>query len=154
MYLGRVMEIADRDELYREPLHPYTKLLLDAAPVPDPTIEKARAPRLIKGELPSPLTPPSGCVFHTRCPLRERRMPGGRPAAARDQARPSRRLHQSLPRWTPCCATSPIVLLLMIPTLIGVAVLIFFMLRVVPGDIVEVKLRGDGGTSPQEVIEA
>jgi peptide/nickel transport system ATP-binding protein len=69
MYLGRVMEIANRDTLYAEPLHPYTKLLLDAAPVPDPSVEKARAPRLIIGELPSPLTPPSGCVFHTRCPI-------------------------------------------------------------------------------------
>jgi peptide/nickel transport system ATP-binding protein len=69
MYLGRIMEIADRDELYRAPQHPYTKLLLDAAPVPDPTIEKARAPRLIKGELPVALAPPTGCVFHTRCPL-------------------------------------------------------------------------------------
>jgi peptide/nickel transport system ATP-binding protein len=72
MYFGRVMEVADRDELYREPLHPYTKLLLDAAPVPDPTVEKARAPRLIKGELPSHLAPPSGCVFNTRCPLASR----------------------------------------------------------------------------------
>jgi peptide/nickel transport system ATP-binding protein len=69
MYLGRVMEIAERDALYREPLHPYTKLLLDAAPVPDPVVEKARAPRLIQGELPSPLSPPAGCVFNTRCPL-------------------------------------------------------------------------------------
>jgi peptide/nickel transport system ATP-binding protein len=69
MYLGRIMEVADRDTLYREPLHPYTKVLLDAAPVPDPTVEKARAPRLIKGELPSPLAPPTGCVFNTRCPL-------------------------------------------------------------------------------------
>ena len=69
MYLGHVMEVADRDTLYREPLHPYTKLLLDAAPIPDPTVEKARAPRLIKGELPSALAPPKGCVFHTRCPL-------------------------------------------------------------------------------------
>jgi peptide/nickel transport system ATP-binding protein len=69
MYFGRVMEVADRDTLYREPLHPYTKLLLDAAPVPDPTIEKGRAPRLIQGELPSHLTPPPGCVFSTRCPL-------------------------------------------------------------------------------------
>jgi peptide/nickel transport system ATP-binding protein len=69
MYLGRVMEIADRNALYREPLHPYTKLLLDAAPVPDPAVEKARAPRLIQGELPSPLAPPAGCVFHTRCPM-------------------------------------------------------------------------------------
>jgi peptide/nickel transport system ATP-binding protein len=68
MYLGRVMEVADRDALYRKPLHPYTRLLLDAAPVPDPKAERSRAPRLIEGELPSPLAPPAGCVFHTRCP--------------------------------------------------------------------------------------
>jgi peptide/nickel transport system ATP-binding protein len=69
MYFGRVMEITDRDALYNEPLHPYTKVLLDAAPVPDPTIEKSREPRLIKGELPSHLAPPTGCVFNTRCPI-------------------------------------------------------------------------------------
>jgi peptide/nickel transport system ATP-binding protein len=69
MYFGRIMEIADRDVIYREPLHPYTKVLLDAAPVPDPTVEKEREPRLIKGELPSHLAPPPGCVFNTRCPL-------------------------------------------------------------------------------------
>jgi peptide/nickel transport system ATP-binding protein len=69
MYLGRVMESADRDELCERPLHPYTKLLLDAAPIPDPAAERLRAPRLIEGELPSPLSPPSGCVFHTRCPM-------------------------------------------------------------------------------------
>ena len=69
MYFGKIMEIADRDAIYREPLHPYTKVLLDAAPVPDPTIEKGREPRLIKGELPSHLSPPPGCVFNTRCPL-------------------------------------------------------------------------------------
>jgi peptide/nickel transport system ATP-binding protein len=69
MYLGRVMEMADGDALYAEPLHPYTKALLDAAPVPDPKIERSRAARALKGELPSPLNPPTGCVFHTRCPL-------------------------------------------------------------------------------------
>jgi peptide/nickel transport system ATP-binding protein len=69
MYFGRVMEVADRDTIYREPLHPYTKVLLDAAPIPDPTVEKGREPRLIKGELPSHLSPPSGCVFNTRCPM-------------------------------------------------------------------------------------
>ena len=69
MYFGRIMEVADRDTIYREALHPYTKVLLDAAPVPDPTVEKARAPRLIKGELPSHLAPPTGCVFNTRCPM-------------------------------------------------------------------------------------
>jgi oligopeptide/dipeptide ABC transporter ATP-binding protein len=69
MYFGRIMEVADRDVLYRDPQHPYTKVLLDAAPVPDPTIEKGREPRLIKGELPSHLAPPPGCVFNTRCPL-------------------------------------------------------------------------------------
>ena len=69
MYFGRVMEVADRDTLYREALHPYTKLLLDAAPIPDPAVEKARAPRLIHGELPSHLAPPTGCVFNSRCPM-------------------------------------------------------------------------------------
>jgi peptide/nickel transport system ATP-binding protein len=69
MYLGRVMEVADRDELCQSPLHPYTKLLLDAAPIPDPAIERTRKAHLIRGELPSPLAPPAGCVFHTRCPI-------------------------------------------------------------------------------------
>ena len=69
MYLGRIMEIAGRDEIYRNPQHPYTQALLDAAPVPDPVVERARKPRTLGGELPSPLRPPTGCVFNTRCPL-------------------------------------------------------------------------------------
>jgi len=69
MYLGRVMEIADRDTLYAEPLHPYTRALLDAVPIPDPELEAKRAYRVLSGEVPSPLNPPRGCVFHTRCPL-------------------------------------------------------------------------------------
>jgi peptide/nickel transport system ATP-binding protein len=69
MYLGRVMEIADRDTLYAEPLHPYTRALLDAVPVPDPRLESRREYRVLGGEVPSPLAPPRGCVFHTRCPL-------------------------------------------------------------------------------------
>jgi len=69
MYLGGLVEVADRDEIYAHPAHPYTKALLDAAPIPDPSIERARAPRALKGEIPSPLTPPPGCVFHTRCPI-------------------------------------------------------------------------------------
>jgi peptide/nickel transport system ATP-binding protein len=69
MYLGKVMEIADRDALYAEPQHPYTKALLDAVPIPDPALEAKRAYRVIGGEVPSPLNPPRGCVFHTRCPL-------------------------------------------------------------------------------------
>ncbi len=69
MYLGRLVDVADRDEIYAHPAHPYTKALLDAAPIPDPSIERARAPRALKGEIPSPLTPPAGCVFHTRCPI-------------------------------------------------------------------------------------
>ncbi len=69
MYLGRVMELADRDEIYARPAHPYTQALLDAAPVPDPIVERSRSPRALKGELPSPTNPPPGCVFNTRCPL-------------------------------------------------------------------------------------
>ena len=68
MYLGKIMEVADEKSLYSKPQHPYTKALLDAAPVPDPEIEKNRKRTILKGELPSPLNPPPGCVFSTRCP--------------------------------------------------------------------------------------
>ena len=68
MYLGKMVELADCDELYDNPLHPYTKALLAAVPIPDPTIEAKRAHQTVKGEVPSPMNPPSGCVFHPRCP--------------------------------------------------------------------------------------
>jgi peptide/nickel transport system ATP-binding protein len=69
MYLGRVMEIADGDTLYAAPLHPYTKALLEAVPIPDPVLERDRGRNPLRGEIPSPLEPPAGCVFHPRCPL-------------------------------------------------------------------------------------
>ncbi len=67
MYLGKMVELADCDELYDNPIHPYTKALLSAVPIPDPTIEKGRSHQMVKGEIPSPINPPSGCVFHPRC---------------------------------------------------------------------------------------
>ncbi|MEO8745485.1 MAG: ABC transporter ATP-binding protein [Candidatus Dormiibacterota bacterium] len=91
MYLGKVVETAGRNDIYDDPQHPYTKALLSSIPVPDPAVERDRAPILLKGEIPSPVNPPSGCRFHPRCPIARLPTPCGdiepllEPHGARDQ---------------------------------------------------------------------
>ena len=79
MYLGRIMEMADSNELFDNPKHPYTQALLAAVPIPDPAVEAGREFRPVKGEVPSPINPPSGCVFHPRCPMAVERCARERP---------------------------------------------------------------------------
>jgi len=69
MYLGRIMEIGDEEQIYERSTHPYTQALLSAVPVPDPEVEASRQRIILRGEVPSPLHPPAGCAFHLRCPL-------------------------------------------------------------------------------------
>jgi oligopeptide/dipeptide ABC transporter ATP-binding protein len=68
MYLGKLMEVSPAEELYSKPIHPYTSALLGAIPIPDPAENRSRSRPLVSGEVPNPITPPSGCRFHTRCP--------------------------------------------------------------------------------------
>jgi peptide/nickel transport system ATP-binding protein len=75
MYLGEIVETAARDELFRNPQHPYTQALLSAALVPNPALQRARQQVVLDGDIPSPLAPPTGCRFHTRCPLHEQSAP-------------------------------------------------------------------------------
>jgi peptide/nickel transport system ATP-binding protein len=95
MYLGGIVEVSPADELYEQPLHPYTISLLSAVPIPDPKIERRRETILLQGDLPSPAAPPQACRFHTRCPYVQ-------PTKCRDDAPPLRRLlpgHEVACHW-------------------------------------------------------
>ena len=80
LYLGKIMELTDSDELYEHPLHPYTQALISAAPIPDPIVDRTRERIMLQGEIPSPINPPKGCNFCTRCPYADRRCMEEEPA--------------------------------------------------------------------------
>ena len=80
MYLGTLVEVGGRDQIWRNPQHPYTKALLAAAPVANPKLARTRQRTVLQGELPSPIDPPAGCPFHSRCPIAQERCKAERPA--------------------------------------------------------------------------
>jgi oligopeptide/dipeptide ABC transporter ATP-binding protein len=79
MYLGTLVEVGGRDQIWRNPQHPYTKALLAAAPIANPRLARSRQRTVLQGELPSPIDPPAGCPFHSRCPLAQERCKAERP---------------------------------------------------------------------------
>jgi oligopeptide/dipeptide ABC transporter ATP-binding protein len=99
MYLGKIVEVASKDQIYREPLHPYTEALLEAAPIPDPAIKRER--QLLEGDVPSPINPPPGCHFHPRCPKRIEPCDSQAPSLDEVQAGHWTACHLHSPQGTP-----------------------------------------------------
>ena len=139
MYLGKIMEMTSSDELYSHPLHPYTQALISAAPIPDPVVDRARERILLEGEIPSPINPPKGCNFCTRCKYADERCRTEEPQmvdVGNNHKVACHRVDRGLRGENIMGKYFVKRVLLLIPTILLVCIIVFALMRMIPMDAV------------------